>query len=173
MLETSAIFKCLSEDKSKREIAYFTMEAALANDIPSYSGGLGVLAGDTLRSAADLGIPMVGHENLPLKDQPSADVFPQFYELVCSAEGLLVIPSEVIQVSEPLPGEGVPWIVLQDPLRPGAGQGQIEGCKGAQIPGLSRVRHFDQGLGLLPFRFRGVAHVAADFCQKHAVGPRR
>ena len=56
----SPIFKRISQDKSKREIAYFTMEAALENDIPSFSGGLGVLAGDTLRSAADLGIPMVG-----------------------------------------------------------------------------------------------------------------
>ena len=60
MRATSDIFKRLSEDKSKREIAYFTMEVALDDDLPSYSGGLGVLAGDTLRSAADLGIPMVG-----------------------------------------------------------------------------------------------------------------
>jgi starch phosphorylase len=59
MQESSEIFKRLSQDKSKREIAYFTMEIGLENDIPSYSGGLGVLAGDTLRSAADLGIPMV------------------------------------------------------------------------------------------------------------------
>lgn len=41
-------------------IAYFSMEIALAHDIPSYAGGLGVLAGDTLRSAADLALPMVG-----------------------------------------------------------------------------------------------------------------
>lgn len=41
-------------------IAYFSMEIALAPDIPTYSGGLGILAGDTLRSAADLGLPMVG-----------------------------------------------------------------------------------------------------------------
>ena len=40
-------------------IAYFSMEIALDNAIPTYSGGLGVLAGDTLRSAADLEIPMV------------------------------------------------------------------------------------------------------------------
>ena len=40
-------------------IAYFSMEIALDNAIPTYSGGLGVLAGDTMRSAADLGIPMV------------------------------------------------------------------------------------------------------------------
>jgi len=41
-------------------VAYFSMEIALENQIPTYSGGLGVLAGDTLRSAADLGLPMVG-----------------------------------------------------------------------------------------------------------------
>jgi starch phosphorylase len=41
-------------------IAYFSMEIALENRIPTYSGGLGVLAGDTLRAAADLGVPMVG-----------------------------------------------------------------------------------------------------------------
>ena len=41
-------------------IAYFSMEVAIESDIPTYSGGLGVLAGDTLRSAADLGLPMVG-----------------------------------------------------------------------------------------------------------------
>nr|MDO8085561.1 hypothetical protein [Candidatus Sigynarchaeum springense] len=33
-------------------IAYFSMEVALEPDIPTYSGGLGVLSGDTLRSAA-------------------------------------------------------------------------------------------------------------------------
>ena len=41
-------------------VAYFSMEIALESGIPTYSGGLGVLAGDTLRSAADLGTPMVG-----------------------------------------------------------------------------------------------------------------
>ena len=35
------------------------MEAGLESSMPTYSGGLGVLAGDTLRSAADLGVPMV------------------------------------------------------------------------------------------------------------------
>ncbi len=40
-------------------VAYFSMEIAIEPDIPTYSGGLGVLAGDTLRSAADLAVPMV------------------------------------------------------------------------------------------------------------------
>src|SRR5437868_1866325 len=41
-------------------VAYFSMEIALETAIPTYSGGLGVLAGDTLRSAADLAVPVVG-----------------------------------------------------------------------------------------------------------------
>ena len=40
-------------------VAYFSMEIALRNEIPTYAGGLGILAGDTIRSAADLGLPMV------------------------------------------------------------------------------------------------------------------
>jgi starch phosphorylase len=40
-------------------VAYFSMEIALEPDVPTYSGGLGILAGDTLRSAADLGAPLV------------------------------------------------------------------------------------------------------------------
>lgn len=41
------------------KVAYFSMEIALDSAIPTYSGGLGVLAGDTLRAAADLGAPLV------------------------------------------------------------------------------------------------------------------
>ncbi|HEV2646610.1 MAG TPA: alpha-glucan family phosphorylase [Acidobacteriaceae bacterium] len=48
-----------SLDLSARRIAYFSMEIALAPTVPTYSGGLGVLAGDTLRSAADTAAPMV------------------------------------------------------------------------------------------------------------------
>jgi starch phosphorylase len=40
-------------------VAYFSMEIALRSDIPTYAGGLGMLAGDTLRSAADLELPLV------------------------------------------------------------------------------------------------------------------
>lgn len=40
-------------------IAYFSMEIALVPGMPTYSGGLGMLAGDTVRSAADLRVPMV------------------------------------------------------------------------------------------------------------------
>ena len=48
-----------NENSMKRLVAYFSMEIALENAMPSYSGGLGVLAGDTIRAAADLRLPMV------------------------------------------------------------------------------------------------------------------
>ncbi|MEL7474266.1 MAG: alpha-glucan family phosphorylase [Planctomycetota bacterium] len=41
-------------------IAYFTMEIGLGDALPTYCGGLGILAGDTVRAAADLELPMVG-----------------------------------------------------------------------------------------------------------------
>ncbi|MEP6990041.1 MAG: alpha-glucan family phosphorylase [bacterium] len=49
----------MSPDVNRTTVAYFSMEIALEQAIPTYSGGLGVLAGDTLRSAADLGVPLV------------------------------------------------------------------------------------------------------------------
>ena len=50
----------LSEFLIRERIAYFTMEIALESAIPTYAGGLGILAGDTVRSAADLQVPLVG-----------------------------------------------------------------------------------------------------------------
>src|SRR4051812_9025670 len=44
---------------TRTSVAYFSMEICLEQAIPTYSGGLGVLAGDTLRSMADLGVPVV------------------------------------------------------------------------------------------------------------------
>ena len=45
---------------AETRVAYFSMEIALDSAIPTYAGGLGILAGDMLRSAADLGLPLVG-----------------------------------------------------------------------------------------------------------------
>ncbi len=46
--------------ESGARIAYFSMEFALSDELPIYSGGLGVLAGDHLKAAAELGVPLVG-----------------------------------------------------------------------------------------------------------------
>jgi len=50
---------CSIEFTKEPKIAYFSMEIGIQNDIPTYSGGLGVLAGDTIRTCADLKLPMV------------------------------------------------------------------------------------------------------------------
>ena len=44
--------------QSEGFVAYFSMEIAISPEMPTYSGGLGVLAGDTLRAAADMGLPL-------------------------------------------------------------------------------------------------------------------
>lgn len=49
----------ISEFTKEPKIAYFSMEIGIRSDMPTYSGGLGVLAGDTIKSAADLNLPMV------------------------------------------------------------------------------------------------------------------
>ncbi len=52
------MFRDMNVDR-QRLVSYFSMEVALESSIPTYSGGLGVLSGDILRSAADLEIPIV------------------------------------------------------------------------------------------------------------------
>ena len=55
----NSLLATLEHDPAFRNTAYFSMEIALMPEIPTYSGGLGVLAGDILKSASDLGVPMV------------------------------------------------------------------------------------------------------------------
>ena len=49
----------MTSEPIRAKVAYFSMEIALDPSTPTYSGGLGILAGDMLRSAADLELPMV------------------------------------------------------------------------------------------------------------------
>jgi len=49
----------LDKHITEPKIAYFSMEIGLRDDIPTYSGGLGILAGDTVKSASDLNLPFV------------------------------------------------------------------------------------------------------------------
>ena len=50
---------CMKSFIEGDKIAYFSMEIAMDSDIPTYSGGLGVLAGDAIRSSSDLRLPLV------------------------------------------------------------------------------------------------------------------
>jgi starch phosphorylase len=50
---------CMNSFIEGAKIAYFSMEIAMVSDIPTYSGGLGILAGDAIRSSSDLRLPLV------------------------------------------------------------------------------------------------------------------
>ena len=50
---------CMNSFVEGAKIAYFSMEIGLNTGMPTYSGGLGILAGDVIRSSADLRIPLV------------------------------------------------------------------------------------------------------------------
>lgn len=52
--------KKTTNPNGKPKIAYFSMEIGIDENIPTYSGGLGILAGDTIKSCADLNVPVVG-----------------------------------------------------------------------------------------------------------------
>ncbi len=88
-----------SGDWKRAQIAYFSMEIAVAPDIPTYSGGLGVLAGDTLRSAADTGLPLVAVTLVHRKG---------YFRQCLSADGVQTQedepwrPEEVLQPLEPV-----------------------------------------------------------------------
>ncbi len=92
-------------------VAYFSMEMGLDSSIPTYSGGLGVLAGDTLRAAADLGLPMVGvtllyrkghfHQHLDAQGQQSespADWAPETVLEPTPARAAVMIEGQHVQI---------------------------------------------------------------------------
>jgi glycogen phosphorylase len=58
--ESPAWFEKAHPGAPLRNIAYFSMEFMLSEALPIYSGGLGNVAGDQLRTASDLGVPVVG-----------------------------------------------------------------------------------------------------------------
>ena len=113
------------------KIAYFSMEIGLRPDIPTYSGGLGVLAGDTLRSAADLNLPFVavtliyrkgyfhqkiddkGHQiELPAEWDPSLLMTTAPEKVTVTIEGKPVYIQAWIYFVESVRGGNIPVIFL-------------------------------------------------------------
>ncbi len=80
------------------KIAYFSMEIGIDEQIPTYSGGLGILAGDTLKSCADLKVPIVGVTLLSENGY--------FYQGIDCDGGQTELPINlnVGEILEPLPG---------------------------------------------------------------------
>jgi starch phosphorylase len=59
-MESTTWFQETYPEASNCRIAYFSAEFGIHESIPVYSGGLGVLAGDHLKAASDLGVPLIG-----------------------------------------------------------------------------------------------------------------
>jgi glycogen phosphorylase len=75
------ILNQLLELTKEPKIAYFSMEIGVHNNIPTYSGGLGVLAGDTIRSGADLKLPMVAVTLFTKKGYFTQDIDPSGWQI--------------------------------------------------------------------------------------------
>ena len=118
-----------SLDLSERQgiVAYFSMEIAMAPEMPTYSGGLGVLAGDTMRSAADLGLGLCAVTLLHRKGyfQQHLDVHgvQTAEDQPWPLETLLVLEDALVEVTI----EGRPVIVR-------AWRYDLEGVTGHTIP---------------------------------------
>ncbi len=69
-----------------KRIAHFSMEIGINDDIPTYSGGLGVLAGDTIRSSADLRIPLVAVSLVSRKGYLKQEITPEGKQVEHSAD---------------------------------------------------------------------------------------
>ncbi|MDR1966028.1 MAG: alpha-glucan family phosphorylase [Synergistaceae bacterium] len=57
---TTSMMSTFERNPIFRSVGYFSMEIGISPHLPTYSGGLGILAGDILKSVADLGVPAVG-----------------------------------------------------------------------------------------------------------------
>ncbi|MGE5532161.1 MAG: alpha-glucan family phosphorylase [Bacteroidota bacterium] len=82
------------------DVAYFSMEVAVNAQIPTYSGGLGILAGDALRAAADLRLRMVGITLLYRKGYLQQHLDPNGYQTETDeqwnpADDLELLPAQV------------------------------------------------------------------------------
>lgn len=108
-------------------VAYFSMEIAVLPSMPTYSGGLGVLAGDTLRSAADLGLSLVAVTLVHRKGY-----FRQHLDAngVQSEENQPWTPEEILTLEEPR----VTVMVENRPVLVRAWRYDMEGVTGHAIP---------------------------------------
>ena len=114
-------------------VAYFSMEIALDPRLPTYSGGLGVLAGDTLRAAADQRVPMIGVTLLHRQGyfRQHLDAHGQQTE-----SPVAWVPEEHLAAIEPHGGDplGVEVAIAGRPVRIRAWRYVVRGVTGYEVP---------------------------------------
>jgi starch phosphorylase len=132
-------FPDLEAFTAEPRIAYFSMEIGLRPEIPTYSGGLGILAGDTIRSSADLKLPLVGVTLLsrkgyfrqeidgsgrqrehPVQWAPESVLVRLDPRITIDIEGRTVNVCAWLQVEESVTGGRVPVLFLDTDLKENA-----------------------------------------------------
>jgi starch phosphorylase len=116
--------KILEQYIREPKIAYFSMEIGLRDDIPSYSGGLGVLAGDTVKSAADLDLPFVavtlisrkGYFRQEVSEEGTQREFPAIWN---PSKHMTSSPEKVAVMIEGRTVHIQPWVYFVESLRGG------------------------------------------------------
>jgi len=95
-------------DTPLRSVAYFSPEFGIAEALPQYSGGLGVLAGDHLKAASDLGVPLVGiglfYRHGYFRQSLSADGWQQERYPDLDPHAMALTPCEGVRVEVDLAG---------------------------------------------------------------------
>jgi glycogen phosphorylase len=103
-----------------KAIAYFSPEYGITAVLPQYSGGLGILAGDHLKSASDLGVPIIGVGLLYRHG---------YFTQSLSADGW---QAERYPADDP---NGLPLTLLRQPARPLAEGATVPGAQPGDLPG--------------------------------------
>jgi starch phosphorylase len=112
---------------SEGMVGYFSMEIAIEPSMPTYSGGLGVLAGDTLRSAADMGLPLAAVTLAHRKG---------YFRQILDANGVQSEESQPWNPEQRLPQEEPRIVVTIEgrPVHVRAWRYDMEGVTGHTIP---------------------------------------
>lgn len=112
---------------SEGMVGYFSMEIAIEPSMPTYSGGLGVLAGDTLRSAADMGLPLAAVTLVHRKG---------YFRQILDANGVQSEASQPWHPEQRLPQEKPRIVVTIEgrPVHVRAWRYDMEGVTGHTIP---------------------------------------
>lgn len=114
-------------DQKKYKIAYFSMEIALESSIKTYSGGLGVLAGDILRSASDINLPMVGVTLLSREGYFDQEITPEGEQIEKPAKNYDFSKLKKLEARVKIKLDGVK-------VRVGAWQYILKSSEGLEIP---------------------------------------
>src|SRR3977135_106974 len=101
-------FQARESSTALRSVAYFSPEFGIAEALPQYSGGLGVLAGDHLKAASGLGLPVVGvglfYRQGCVRQELNDDGWQQERYVTLDPHGMAVHPVEGVRVTVDLAG---------------------------------------------------------------------